>query len=105
MALSRKKQCERARSKWDKASAMFCDWAIANGYGNILRNELEKALADVPVGLALLAADKTARQELDTLENAAVAAGEAWRGTFGMVNFYSAADARRFAAQRRRFAT
>lgn len=104
MAISIKKQCEHARAKWDTASAVFCDWAIANGYGNIRRNELEKALADVPVGLSLLAADRDTRQTLDDAESAAVAAGIAWRGSYGSVQFYSASDARRFAAQRRRSA-
>lgn len=94
--------CDRARAKWDKASTAFCDWAITNGYGHIRRNELEAALEDVPAGLALLAADRDARNALDDAESAAVAASAAWRGTFGMVQFYSATDARRFAAQRRR---
>jgi hypothetical protein len=104
MALSLKKQCERARANWDVASSAFCDWAIANGYGNVRRNELAKALADVPEGLALLAADNTAREAWTEADNAAVAAGHAWRGTFGSVNFYSPTDMRRHSAQRRRFA-
>lgn len=104
MALSLKKQCARARAKWDIASAAFSNWAIANGYGNIRRNELEKALADVPIGLELLAADRDAHAVWDEAESAAVAAGVAWRGQFGAVNFYSASDNRRFAAQRRKFA-
>lgn len=105
MAVSIKKQCEQARVKWDKASAVFCDWAIANGYGNIRRNELEKALVGVPAGLSLLAADRNARAALDDAESAAVSAGVAWRGSYGSVRFYSASDARRFAAQRRRSAS
>jgi hypothetical protein len=104
MAASHRVQCERARAKWDKASTAFCDWAIANGYGHIRRNELEKTLAEVPTGLALFAADRDAHAALGEAENAAVAAGCAWRGTFGMVNFYSASESRRFAAQRRRTA-
>jgi hypothetical protein len=104
MALSPKKQCERARAKWDIASTTFNDWAIANGYGNVVRSELEKALVDVPAGLTLLAADNAAREAWTEADSAAVAAGHAWRGSFGSVNFYSASDVRRFAAQRRRFA-
>lgn len=93
--------CERARAKWDAASKVFCDWSIANGYGNILYNELEAALAKVPHGLELLAADNAARTELDAVEGAAVNAGHAWRGTFGMVRFYSPADIRKFSRQRK----
>lgn len=104
MPLSLKKQCERARARWDIASGAFCDWAIANGYGNIRRNELAAAISDVPAGVALLAADNDARSALDDVESAAVAGGVAWRGSYGSVNFYSASDARRFAAQRRRLA-
>lgn len=100
-AASHRTQCERARAKWDMASAVFCDWAIANGYGNIRRNELAKELEKVPVGLKLLAADNTARAALDDAESAAVSAGHAWRGTFGMVSFYSPSDIRRFSKQRR----
>jgi hypothetical protein len=102
MALSLKKQCERARAKLDAASDAFNTWAIVNGHGNVRRNELEKALADAPAGLTLLAADRATGEALIEAENAAVAEGVAWRGSFGMVQFYSAADARRFAAQRRR---
>lgn len=104
MAASHRKQCEAARAKWDAASTAFCDWAIANGFGNVKRNELEKALADVPAGLALLAIDRTTRDAWEDAQNAAVAAGAAWRGSFGSVYFYSASDQRRFAAQRRRTA-
>lgn len=99
---SHSKLCEKARAKWGAASTAFCDWAIANGYGNIRRNELEKALADVPEGLRLLAADNAARKVWDDAESAAVAAGHAWRGSFGSVQFYSPSDIRRHAAQRRR---
>lgn len=99
---SHRKLCEKARAKWDTASTAFCDWAIANGYGNIRRNELEKALAAEPEGLRLLAADNAAREAWTEADNAAVAAGHAWRGSFGSVQFYSPSDIRRHAAQRRR---
>lgn len=102
MAVSIRKQCERSRAKWDAASKAFCDWAIANGYGNIRRNELETVLANVPQGLALLVADRETRKALDTTESEAVSAGHAWRNSHGSVYFYSPAEVRRFASQRRR---
>jgi hypothetical protein len=102
MALSLKKQCERARANWDATSTAFNNWAIANGFGNVRRNEMEKTLVDVPAGLTLLVADNAARAAWTEADNAAVAAGHAWRGTFGSVNFYSTSDMRRFAAQRRK---
>lgn len=97
-----RKKCERARAKWDKASSAFCTWAIANGFGHVLPRDMDAAIAGSPEGIKLLAADHTARDMLNDAENAAVAAGHAWRGTFGMLQFYSPSDVRRWAAQRRR---
>lgn len=105
MALSLQKQCERARAKWDATSTVFNSWAIASGFGNVRRSEMAKVVADLPEGAALLAADNAARAALEDTERAAVAAACAWRGPFGSVSFYSAADQRRFAAQRRRSAS
>lgn len=103
MALSLKKQCERARARWDATSTAFNDWAIANDFGNIRRSEMEKVIASMPEGVALFVADNAAREAWTEADNVAVAAGHAWRGTFGSVNFYSSADIRRHSAQRRRF--
>lgn len=100
--MSHRTKVERARAKWDKASNVFCTWAIANGFGSVRRNEIAEAIAGHPEGVKLFAADNAARDALDEAENAAVAAGHAWRGTFGRMQFYSPGDIRRFAAQRRR---
>lgn len=99
---SHRQRCDRARVKWDKASTAFCTWAIANGFGNIRRNELAAAIAGNAEGERLLAVDRDTRQALDDAESKAVSAGHAWRGTFGSVTFYSPTEARRFASQRRR---
>lgn len=102
MAASHRQLCDRARIKWDKASKMFCDWAIANGFGNVRRNELAAVIRGNAEGETLLAADRDTRQALEDAESNAVAAGHAWRGTFGSVTFYSPSEIRRFSAQRLR---
>lgn len=100
--MSHRAKVERARAKWDKASSAFTRWAIDSGFGHVLPRDMDAAIADKPDGQKLLAADRKSRDALDEAENAAVAAGHAWRGTFGRVMFYSSADLRRWAAQRRR---
>lgn len=102
MGLSHRKVCERARTKWDAASKAFCDWAIANGYGNVRRSDLATALANEPEGLRLLSADNQTSAALRQAEDDAVSAGHAWRGTFGMIVWYSPSEVRRFAASRRK---
>ncbi|CCD94661.1 hypothetical protein BRAO375_3660055 [Bradyrhizobium sp. ORS 375] len=104
MGLSHRKICERARAKWDAASKTFCDWAIANGYGNVRRSDLESALANEPEGLRLLSADIQTSEALRQAESDAVSAGHAWRGTFGMVVWYSPSEVRRHTARRRKHA-
>ena len=94
-----RKACERARRKWDAASAAFNAWAIAKGYGHVRHNELAGAIKEAE-GLALLAADVATREDLDKAEGAAVAAGHAWRGTFSSVHFYTPAEIRRFSKNR-----
>ncbi len=102
MGLSHRKLCEHAREKWDAASKALCDWAIANGYGNVRRSDLETALANEPEGLRLLSADTQTSAALRKAEDDAVSAGHAWRGTFGMIFWYSPSEVRRFAASQRK---
>lgn len=97
--MSHRKQVETLRTRRDTASSVFCTWAIANGYGQVRNNELESAVVE-PEGQKLLAARNATQAALVGAEDAAVHAGHAWRGSYGMVNFYSPADMRKFSRQR-----
>jgi hypothetical protein len=81
--LSHKKLVERARKNWDKASKVLCDWAIANGHGHVKHFALREL-----VPAQLWQADKDAHKAWRDAEDVAVAAGKAWRGTFGMLSWY-----------------
>lgn len=95
---SHRKTLETLRAKRDAASSVFCTWAIANGYGQIRNNELASAIVE-PEGQKLLAVRDATQNALEGAETAAVHAGHAWRGTYGMIHFYTPAEIRKFSRQ------
>jgi hypothetical protein len=95
--VSLKVQAECAYRAHSVARGAFCEWCIANGYGNVRWNDLVKVVADVPEGAALLAVENDTKAALDAIESQAVQEHRAWRNERGHVEFYSAADQRRFA--------
>jgi hypothetical protein len=86
--MSHKLRVERTRKHWDNASTKLTDWAIANGFGRVKYSDLRLAFAGHVVGLQLLQAEKNARAMLDAAQDAAVDAGKAYRGTFGLLSWY-----------------
>jgi hypothetical protein len=81
---STKRKLSSLQAKRDKAYNAISDIAFAKGFANLPFSECKK-LVSTDLVEALAAANET----LAKAESDAIHIGQAWRGSFGLLHFYS----------------
>jgi hypothetical protein len=81
---STKKKLTSLQAKRDKAYNAISDLAFANGFANLPFSECKKL-----VPASLVEAFTAANETLAKAESDAIHIGQAWRGSFNLLRFYS----------------